>query len=164
MSSYKCRYCKVEGDDLTCPHCLLPRDKKCQRCEDLQVELSETKDYLNAIFQIMKPLIPACPMTMRKMWAKAMDDGKKIRSEATQQFEELQLQRDRLQQRNKEHEMFRHQHRDCNEMSIDNQKLRAEKKRYREVLVEALSIAEQSIDDPDTVLIEHLKQALQEKI
>jgi len=94
----------------------------------LEIELSETKDYLNAIFQIMKPLIPACPMTMRKMWAKAMDDGKKIRSEATQQFEELQLQRDRLQQRNKEHEMFRHQHRDCNEMSIDNQKLRAEKK------------------------------------
>lgn len=36
----------------------------------------------------------------------------------------------------------------------------AENKALREALTEALDIAEQNIEDPDTVLIEHLKQTL----
>lgn len=36
-------------------------------------------------------------------------------------------------------------------------------KRLRDSLTEALNIAEQNIEDPDKVLIEHLKETLQQK-
>lgn len=58
--------------------------------EPKEQEISELKDYCNSVGQLVRVFMPICPTKNRKLLEKAMADGKKLRSEATQRIAKLE--------------------------------------------------------------------------
>ena len=62
-----------------------------------------------------------------------------------------------LEQREKEHQIFRRQHSDCDKMGVENQNLRAELKRYQELhadkVLDCVEL-EKQIEHFETLLME----------
>ena len=67
-------------------------DALFKQYKELEDELSETKDYLNQVFQLVKIFLPMCPATTKKLLAKTMKDGKKLRSEGTHKIDALTVE------------------------------------------------------------------------
>lgn len=88
---------QTAGDEVVVPLADYMRAKR--QLAEANAELSETKDYCNGIWELIKMYIPMCPAKSIVMIDKAMADGKALREKYKS---EVEKDRDTLQAKVKE--------------------------------------------------------------
>ena len=59
-------------------------------------ENAELKEHCNTVWQLIKPFLPACPASAKKLLEQAMEESKKLMGEGTHKLMELRQENDRL--------------------------------------------------------------------